>query len=207
MLTRMPSHVALARRCFWRRRTSMNMWTSREKISSACAEFDSYIIKLFFKVITTGNCTKYPLRKRLRIRSVISVNYHYITVLCPFNLLFRFRCYKTCRKTNEHKENYYVMELEKQFRSCERQTFRETHRTLLEVCEPSPWRCTLPIISDKAAKYLIFSLITKLNHLKIHLCIAVAKQFILGQKVAMYPVERVTLSCHSKCLIVTSVYK
>ena len=26
------------------------------------------------------------LRKRLRIRSVISVNYHYITVLCPFNL-------------------------------------------------------------------------------------------------------------------------
>ena len=30
------------------------------------------------------------LRKRLRIRSVISVNYHYITVLCPFNLLIRF---------------------------------------------------------------------------------------------------------------------
>ena len=29
-----------------------------------------------------------PLLKRLRIRSVISVNYHYITVLCPFNLLF-----------------------------------------------------------------------------------------------------------------------
>ena len=28
-----------------------------------------------------------PLRKRLRIRTVISVNYHYITVLCPFNLL------------------------------------------------------------------------------------------------------------------------
>ena len=30
---------------------------------------------------------QYALRKRLRIRSVISVNYHYITVLCPFNLL------------------------------------------------------------------------------------------------------------------------
>ena len=32
------------------------------------------------------------LRKRLRIRSVISVNYHYITLLCPFNLLIRFKC-------------------------------------------------------------------------------------------------------------------
>ena len=31
----------------------------------------------------------------IRIRSVISVNYHYITVLCPFNLLIRFKCYKT----------------------------------------------------------------------------------------------------------------
>ena len=36
-----------------------------------------------------------PLRKRLRIRSVISVNYHYITVLCPLNLLIRFKCYNT----------------------------------------------------------------------------------------------------------------
>ena len=35
------------------------------------------------------------LRKRLRIRSVISVNYHYVTVLCPFNLLIRFKCYNT----------------------------------------------------------------------------------------------------------------
>ena len=35
----------------------------------------------------------YPLRKRLRIRSVMSVNYHYITVLCPFNLLICFKCY------------------------------------------------------------------------------------------------------------------
>ena len=35
------------------------------------------------------------LRKRLRIRSVIAVNYHYMTVLCPFNLLIRFKCYNT----------------------------------------------------------------------------------------------------------------
>ena len=33
------------------------------------------------------------LRKSLRIRSVISVNYHYITVLCPFDLLIRLKCY------------------------------------------------------------------------------------------------------------------
>ena len=37
----------------------------------------------------------YSLPKRLRIRSVISVNYLYITVLCPFNLLIRFKCYNT----------------------------------------------------------------------------------------------------------------
>ena len=36
-----------------------------------------------------------PLRKRLRIRSIISENYHYISVLCPFNLLIRFKCYNT----------------------------------------------------------------------------------------------------------------
>ena len=35
------------------------------------------------------------LRKHLRMRSVISVNYHYITVLSPFNLLIRFKCYNT----------------------------------------------------------------------------------------------------------------
>ena len=29
----------------------------------------------------------FALGKRLRICSVISVNYHYITVLCPFNFL------------------------------------------------------------------------------------------------------------------------
>ena len=37
----------------------------------------------------------FALRKRLRIRSVISVNYHYITVLCPFNLLIHFERYNT----------------------------------------------------------------------------------------------------------------
>ena len=35
------------------------------------------------------------LWKRLRICSVISVNYHYITVLCPFSLLIRFKWYNT----------------------------------------------------------------------------------------------------------------
>ena len=35
------------------------------------------------------------LRKRLRIRSVISVKYHYITVLCMFNLLIRLKYYNT----------------------------------------------------------------------------------------------------------------
>ena len=42
-----------------------------------------------------GMVGRHTLRKRLRIRSVISVNYHYITVLCPFNLLIRFKCYNT----------------------------------------------------------------------------------------------------------------
>ena len=37
----------------------------------------------------------YTLRKRLRIRSVISVNCHYIIVLCPFNLSIRFKCYNS----------------------------------------------------------------------------------------------------------------
>ena len=35
------------------------------------------------------------LRKRLRIRSVISVNYHYITLLYLLTLLIRFKCYNT----------------------------------------------------------------------------------------------------------------
>ena len=41
------------------------------------------------------NGEEVPLRKRLPIRSIISVNYDYITVLCPFNLLIRFICYNT----------------------------------------------------------------------------------------------------------------
>ena len=44
------------------------------------------------KSVPNDSCT---LRKRLRIRSVISVNYKFITVLCPFNLLIRFKCYNT----------------------------------------------------------------------------------------------------------------
>ena len=40
-------------------------------------------------------CSASALRKRLRIRSVIFVNYHYITDLCPFNLLIGFKCYNT----------------------------------------------------------------------------------------------------------------
>ena len=44
---------------------------------------------------SVGLYSKYALRKRLRICSVISVNYHYITVLCLFNLLIRFKCYNT----------------------------------------------------------------------------------------------------------------
>ena len=31
------------------------------------------------------------LGKRHRIRSVIAVNNHYITILCPFNLLIHFK--------------------------------------------------------------------------------------------------------------------
>ena len=45
MLTRMPSHVAVAWRCFRWRRTAM---TSREQLSYACAESNSYAIKTHF---------------------------------------------------------------------------------------------------------------------------------------------------------------
>ena len=40
-------------------------------------------------------CLAIALRKRLRIRSVISVNYHYVTNLCQFNLLIRIKCFNT----------------------------------------------------------------------------------------------------------------
>ena len=43
----------------------------------------------------TENLIKLSLRKCLHIRSVISINYHYVTVLCPFNLLNRFKFYNT----------------------------------------------------------------------------------------------------------------
>ena len=63
--------------------------------------YNAQIFTLGSDVILDGhNCSAcieilelIPLRKRLRIRSVISVNYHFITVLCPFNLLIRFQCY------------------------------------------------------------------------------------------------------------------
>ena len=48
---------------------------------------DLWYSKLYVLIYLTVFNT---LWKRLRIRSVISVNYHYITVLCPFNLLIRF---------------------------------------------------------------------------------------------------------------------
>ena len=37
--------------------------------------------------VSEGVSKQVTLRKRLRISSVISVNYHYITILCIFNLL------------------------------------------------------------------------------------------------------------------------
>ena len=48
--------------------------------------------KLFKKLLR--RCQN-ALRKRLHIRPVISVNYHYITILFPFNLFIRFICYNT----------------------------------------------------------------------------------------------------------------
>ena len=42
-----------------------------------------------------GDTSCKSLRIRLRICLVISVNYHYITVLCPFNLLIHIKCYNT----------------------------------------------------------------------------------------------------------------
>ena len=49
------------------------------------------------------------LRTGLRIRSVISVNYHYITVLCPFNLLIRFKYYNTYQTNlNKYKSVYFT---------------------------------------------------------------------------------------------------
>ena len=64
------------------------------------------------------------LQKRLRICPVISGNYHYITVLCPFNLLIRFKCYNTVQnkyKTNINKYILHVLPLklrDKLYSSC-----------------------------------------------------------------------------------------
>ena len=48
---------------------------------------------IFLNLFGLLECLVMSLRKRLRIRSVISEYYHYITVLCPFNFLIRFKCY------------------------------------------------------------------------------------------------------------------
>ena len=58
----------------------------KERIKSKIGK----VIKL--KSSVTQDAKNSPLLKRLRVRSVISVNYHYITVLSPFNLLIRFKC-------------------------------------------------------------------------------------------------------------------
>ena len=53
-------------------------------------------LKIFFSKTSRPMRFKLGIQHpRLRIRSVISVNYHYVTVLCPFNLLIRFKCYNT----------------------------------------------------------------------------------------------------------------
>ena len=55
----------------------------------------SITVRIYLNPLLKEEKACMTLRKRLRIRSVISVNYHYITVLCPFNLLIRFKCYNT----------------------------------------------------------------------------------------------------------------
>ena len=65
------------------------------------------INKLITKSSIWPSCS---FRKRLRIHSVISVKYHYRTVLCPLNLLVRFKCYKTVQ--NKFKQifiNKYIL--------------------------------------------------------------------------------------------------
>ena len=59
----------------------------------ACGEYSNFVL-IYPSCSENDNCDR-PLRKYLCIRSVISVNYHYITVSCPFNLLIRFKCYNT----------------------------------------------------------------------------------------------------------------
>ena len=82
-------------------------WGNRNKNGIYCYLLkDTLIKKLFrnvpgvvfyltatFSILLVALST--ALRTRLRIRSVISVNYHYINVLCPFTLLVRFKCYNT----------------------------------------------------------------------------------------------------------------
>ena len=75
-------------------------------------EYDGnhYFFNIKNSVFTLGRSdVSSSLRKRLRIRSVISVNYHYITILCPFNLLIRFKCYKLYKTNlNKYKSVYFT---------------------------------------------------------------------------------------------------
>ena len=65
---------------------------SLRHLRSLASDF-CYLLPQYRKLEEAADKQAHPLRKRLRIRSVISVNYHYITVLWPFNLLIRFKCY------------------------------------------------------------------------------------------------------------------
>ena len=64
----------------------------------------------YFQLSAKYNLThcQSTLWKRLRIRSVISINYHYITVLCPFNIfaLNATILYKT--NLNNYKYVYFT---------------------------------------------------------------------------------------------------
>ena len=60
-------------------------------------------------ILTTVKQNGSTLRKRLRIRSVISVIFHYITVLCPFNLFIRFKCYNTVQNKFKQNINKYIL--------------------------------------------------------------------------------------------------
>ena len=82
----------------------MEKWKKKAKINLSILIFFPTIYVAFLRVYTKFEdfgshrsleiCDRnFCWRESLRIRSVISVNYHYITVLCPFNLLIRFKCY------------------------------------------------------------------------------------------------------------------
>ena len=68
----------------------------RNSLSKYSTQFKRYGHFHFFQNLAPGKAsTDDTLRKRPSIHSVISVNYHYTTVLYPFNLLICFKCYNT----------------------------------------------------------------------------------------------------------------